>query len=959
MTEPNPQQQNLIDSTEGLYLVDAGAGTGKTFTITRRYANIVDTDEVAPEDVLLVTFTNNAASEMKDRIVGHCEYGMRDLADAPIKTFHSLCHDLLQEHGYDAPTYLGIDDCITDSTHIVEDDLVEQALFGEFIDRFSDDHPEYDDYFRIISDPTELLGLISQLASKGVFPTADDWYRSGERHLEGDFEAFKSLFDEINEPRNGGSKQSRLRAKLGHYGRNKCYLPDAPEKVEIRGQGTKSVPDGVARKVFNDDRESLKAFVHDIYYEYLEFALSRNYLNFGFLQLLAFVLLCEDHALRESIAFDYVMVDEFQDSSEIQFKLTLLLAETNNLCVVGDWKQSIYSFQYAEVENITAFEKRLDQFVAELNADYDRVTFNTRPIHTVELVENYRSTQEILDFSEHGLLVPAASRDDVDVSAVQDRIVSLTANAEDESTTIEAIAGTEEHESVVAKIQEIVGNDAYQVMAGDGTLRTPEYQDVAILTRTRAFGRELLQTAKEYGLPMAYEGGIELFRTPQAKLLLAWLRILESNAERGWAVVLERAGYTLDESKHILETEEYPKNMRSFHEKLTELETLGGIAERVFSRYGYDDATADVVLHTIQSVHQTTTLTRGDLIRFIERGIEAGSTHDVHTNAGTNSVTVQTIHAAKGLEHPIVVLANMNSGRFPPSGGESGTITFQEPVGLRQQHCYAEVDGLPHVYDDWRTDVLRRCLPQEYDEERRLLYVAITRAESHVIFSAGEDPNTFLEELPVEIEAWETAPDTESVDDTEQTELLITVPTSEGPVEHSPHSLMCDAVFENVDDGMGKVFGTDVHDFAEAYARGEKVTLERDASGWNDKQRVLSFLDGLSGDLLVEEDAYLPLEIDGTRVMISGIIDLVHVQSESVEVVDYKTDRSRHATSEYRKQLSVYYHVLCELYPEREISASIFYTVDGVREEIDPLTLDELADLVRSVSDVEFAPTVQ
>jgi len=112
MTEPNDQQQDLIDSTQGIHVVDAG-GTGKTFTVTRRYAEIVDQDDVEPEDVLLVTFTNNAATEMRERIVANCEYGMRELADAPIQTFHSLCHDILMEHGFEAPTLLGIDDRIT------------------------------------------------------------------------------------------------------------------------------------------------------------------------------------------------------------------------------------------------------------------------------------------------------------------------------------------------------------------------------------------------------------------------------------------------------------------------------------------------------------------------------------------------------------------------------------------------------------------------------------------------------------------------------------------------------------------------------------------------------------------------------------------------------------------------------------------------------------------------------
>ena len=118
----------------------------------------------------------------------------------------------------------------------------------------------------------------------------------------------------------------------------------------------KQIPADVAECVFEDDRTALKQFVHDVYHAYLEFALRRNYLNFGFLQLFAFVLLCEDHDLRERLGYEYVMVDEFQDSSEIQFKLMLLLAGTDNICVVGDWKQSIYSFQYADVDNIREFD---------------------------------------------------------------------------------------------------------------------------------------------------------------------------------------------------------------------------------------------------------------------------------------------------------------------------------------------------------------------------------------------------------------------------------------------------------------------------------------------------------------------------------------------------------------------------------------------------------------------------
>ena len=167
------------------------------------------------------------------------------------------------------------------------------------------------------------------------------------------------------------------------------------------------------------------------------------------------------------------------------------------------------------------------------------------------------------------------TRIDVNVEAIEDQIVSLSSNATHENTQIEAIQHEDEEEAVLTKIQEIVGNEEYQI-EDDGELRLPEFKDIAVLTRTRDFGRELLSSAEEYDLPLAYEGGIELFRSDQAKLLLAWLRILESDSERGWAAVLEEAGYSLEEVRHILDHEAYPSNMQAFRAELEALETVGG-----------------------------------------------------------------------------------------------------------------------------------------------------------------------------------------------------------------------------------------------------------------------------------------------------------------------------------------------------------------------------------------------
>jgi superfamily I DNA/RNA helicase len=950
--EPNDQQRRLIENTEGIYLVDAGAGTGKTFAVTRRYATIVDQPGVEPEDVLLVTFTRSAATEMKERIVDRSSYSLRELADAPIRTFHSHCHAILEEHGYRVPTHLGIDDRITNSTRLIEEDLVEGALFREFLGGFRDGHPEYADQFRAIEDPQELLTLIKQLSAKGIVPTTDGWYRDGESQLAGEFQAFRALFDDVNHPRNDGRKQSELRSALGRYGTHKTYLPDAPSKTDLRGpRGTKRLDDSVARRAFEADRGELTAFVHDVFVEYLEFALARNVLNFGFLQLFAFVLLCENHTLRERIGFEYVMVDEFQDTSEIQFKLVLLLASTENLCVVGDWKQSIYSFQYADVANITDFPSRLERFCTALNDDAARASFDADDVTRIELRENYRSTGSILAFSTEALRTPATDTEDVDQS-VLDGVDGLSSNAPFDETTIEAVQHDDEHDAVLSTVQRIVGNRAdYPVEDEDGNPRAPRYGDVAIFTRTRAYGRELLEAAEAYGFPMAYDGDVELFRTDPAKLLLAWLRILEADADRGWAVVLERASYTLDEIEHLLATAAYPETMRGFRERLAGFETVGAVARGVFDRYGYDGDYADVILDTIQSVHDTTTMTRGDLIRFVERAIDSGSTHGVHTSTGADSVTVRTIHAAKGLEYPIVILANMNDGRFPPTPHDSMVIRYEEPVGLWQRKQYAECHDHPHVYDNWRHDVLRHCLPAGYDEERRLLYVAITRAESHVVFAAGEDRNTFLEELPVEVRSAE--PVVEPVDrgKTVQARLPFTVEPPDGPRNLTPHELIDDTVFEDtadgraVDDGGGTGFGTRVHEFAEAYAAGNDVAPSNEHD-----ERIKAFIDGLDGHRFVEQPARLPLDVGGDRLTVSGVVDLVHVTDDRVEVVDYKTDTTRRGHEEYRKQLSVYYHVLASTYPDRPVTANLFYTADDEVVTVDAMSMARLEELVETIA---------
>ncbi|AQL42111.1 hypothetical protein BV210_05015 [Halorientalis sp. IM1011] len=152
-------------------------------------------------------------------------------------------------------------------------------------------------------------------------------------------------------------------------------------------------------------------------------------------------------------------------------------------------------------------------------------------------------------------------------------------------------------------------------------------------------------------------------------------------------------------------------------------------------------------------------------------------------------------------------------------------------------------------------------------------------------------------------------------------------------------------VFEDVTEGRGTDFGTQIHDFAEAYALGDSADAGREA----DYTHVRNLIDSLDGELLVEEVAFLPLTVDDERVTISGVVDLIHVLPGRIEIIDYKTDRGRHAQAEYGKQLSVYYHVASAWYPDRTVTTSIFYTAEGERVDIEPVTHEDLMDLVRPV----------
>lgn len=838
MTEPNPEQEEFIESLDGIYLVDAGAGTGKTFSITRRYIKLLE--RVEPEDIFLATFTRNAADEMSGRIASESEYSASEIYNAPISTFHAYCRQLLKRHGFDSPQLIGLDERVPRDVDVVESQVREGQEFSRFLESFRSRHSDNYGEFLMVSREEELLDLLKSLASKGVIPEQEGWFGHSERYIEGNSARFKTLFKKANRPeqRNGGERQSDLRRRL-YSMKFKDFEPDAPSMEEVRGDyGTKQVREDFRKKAFEEDREELEQFVHDLYFEYLEYCLDRNYLNFAFVMMLAFVTLYEREDVREKESFEYIMIDEFQDTNEIQFKLALLLSREPNIAAVGDWKQSIYSFQHASVENITEFEDRLNNYIFDLGAD--RVGFEADGVHRIELERNYRSTQEILDAGESSLALPAHRKEQVE----KPDTVSLESQVDD-NCTVQKFSHTEEVDAVLTKIQEVKQE------------HDMEYSDIAVLARTRSFGLELQRRAREFDVPVTYEGGVELFATNPGKLLLAWLRILNSNSRRGWAVVLEQAGYRLEETREILETREYPAEMEGFRRKLLETRSMPAVARRVFDRYGFDSAFTEKIVEVVNSTFGNSLMNKGELVEFIEQNIEQKEIYQVDASTGSESVKIQTIHAAKGLEYPCVFVSGVNSSVFPSTNTDSKSIRMMGPAGLRQTRKFSEEHGF--VFDSWQAEIISKVLSGAYDEERRLMYVAMTRAEKHLFVTAEEGrESTFYRSL--EVEEVEQSIDLQKMGGTGQRKQVLRL-QDWGNVPR----------INSMDSELG-IEARNLASFAEAYLdRGR----EPDSPGEED---LADFLDRLDGELqtsvqllYVEGDRSFSVELPVLQLKDGGV----------------------------------------------------------------------------------------
>jgi len=623
----NPEQRRAVETTDGPLLIQAGAGSGKTKTLTHRIAHLIASHKATPYNILAVTFTNKAAREMRERVAHLLGQSAENRGFMPyMGTFHSICVRILRMDG----EHIGIP-----RSYVIFDEADRLSAVKQASKRLGLDEKTF--------PPRVIAGLISSAKNELVTPSDYD--------------------------RAGGSPATRAASEV--YPLYQSILKDS---------GALDFDDLIGRTVY------LLQTVPDIRKKWMQ-------------------------------QFAYIMIDEYQDTNAAQYKLVkLLTSEANNIAVVGDDWQSIYSWRGADFRNILNFER-----------DYPNCT-------VIKLEQNYRSTGHILN-AAHGVVTRNQQRSEKKL---------WTAAGEGKPVQILQVGSERaEAEAIVRRVK--LGVDSGR-----------RFSDFAVLYRTNAQSRSVEEAFIQYGIPYRIVGGVRFYDRKEVKDLVAYLRLIYQPEDRisferivniptrgigakslqNFYAWYEGLGLSLSEAllqaancgavtgkakKGLVDLGDIVKSLRALIDEVPPAALIDSLVRRINYLSYLDDGTPQAESRQ-ENVREFMGVAQGyqelGLANFLE---EIALISDLDTaELSGNAVTLMTLHAAKGLEFPAVFMTGMEETIFP--------------------HTRA-------LYDQ-----------TEMEEERRLCYVGMTRAreELYMIYATSRMlyggvqhnvPSRFLSEI--------------------------------------------------------------------------------------------------------------------------------------------------------------------------------------------------------------------
>ncbi|HHE64938.1 MAG TPA: hypothetical protein ENL09_02840 [Bacteroidetes bacterium] len=641
-TTLNPEQQKVVTTTEGPVLVLAGAGSGKTRSVIYRTAYLINERKINPWDILVVTFTNKAARELRQRLEQTFSISTHSLW---VGTFHSICTRILRYEQNFLPFT---------SNFSIFDDSDQKSVFKRI-------------YKRLDIDPKKFsFGRVREIISR----------QKNSLILPKDF----SEFNERN------------------------YYSDTVLKI---------------------------------YTAYQNFLQKNNALDFDDLLMYTAILLHDNEKIRKKYEqkFRYVMIDEYQDTNYAQFKIVNLIARNHqNLCVVGDDDQAIYSWRGADIRNILSFE-----------SDYKNVV-------KIKLEQNYRSPKSILD-AANCLIKNNSER--------HKKELWTGISSKDKPQLVKLENENQEAEHVAEQIVEL-------------RKKGINLNDCVILYRTNAQSRVFENAFTQRKIKYQIIGGVNFYQRKEIKDVLAYLKILVNPADSesmlriinfpsrgiGKVTISKILDLAVRDDLNLYEAIQAENNPYLSNAAADRIRKLADLLED-WKQYAKDHSVVKLInkiikqLHLIQMYNDSNDpkdIARSENIKeFIAATEEFTEIYETETgeepkleeylqnislqtdidnvDEDEESVKLMTMHNAKGLEFDNVFIVGLEDGLIPHSRS---------------------------IYDSGNVE-----------EERRLFYVGITRAKKQLKLSYCSTrrtyesiqtafPSRFLSEIDEELIQQET-----------------------------------------------------------------------------------------------------------------------------------------------------------------------------------------------------------
>ena len=744
----NEGQRKAVDTLDGPVMVLAGPGTGKTQTLAMRIANILQQTQMDPWNILCLTFTESGVVAMRRRllgIIGTPAYYVR------IHTFHSFCNEILQDH----PEIFA-----KGSAWKLVSDAEKIALFQSIVDALPEGSPLKPFYapYLFFSDTMQAIGQLKQEnispnEFEAILDSLKNLFQASEDLLETFFtrtpkqrthEACQQVQQDIRAACAGAQVKDSIAYAIDYLFVG-YDLEESKERTQLKN---------ALKKWFTSEKKNLKrnnalAFVYSRYEE----SLASN----GMYDFEDMISRCVTEMKRNDTLlaqyqeqFQYILVDEYQDTNGGQNEIVKLLGsydDSPNIFVVGDDKQSIYRFQGASLANMLSFYERYK---------------NT--VRVVSLTENYRSQKTIIDASS-SLIAHNTESLGAHISGILEVLVPGKVLP---VQTIDVITTESEDQEAF-----LIGENIKNLIQ-----RGVKPEDIAVLYRYNNDGKALLATLRTMDMPARIEMGENIFESHVVRQWITFLQwLVGSSSEDAIAQILQYSWWNVSpvdalKAIHFAGKCYIPlftvlaskKHLESAEVSNPDALLLVASQLAVFQKDCVQMPIMEFLQHVMKETHwMNIALNAKDSVvvlramkRFLNEAKELASTHVSYTisdfirhltfleshnmqlltpsfEGGVGAVHLMSAHKAKGLEWPHVFVIKMSDKHWGNPKKRSGIAL---PEGLV------------------RYDFV--FLNDKNEDERRLFYVALTRAmrtatltrASHTSSGKETVPSIFLSEIP-------------------------------------------------------------------------------------------------------------------------------------------------------------------------------------------------------------------